>query len=74
MATTVAEMIAWLQTLPPDAEVECGYESSGAYSTYMSYGPVDTRYSDVYNYRDDPHYIGTKMEGRIIVRIESTEG
>lgn len=70
MMTTVAQMIEWLKTLPPDAEVVCGYETSRAYNVYMEYGPVDTEYSTVLDYRD-PKWADSKMAGRVIVQLEA---
>ena len=46
--TTVAQMIEWMKTLPPDAEVECGVEVTGGYSTWMEMRPVDIENSDVW--------------------------
>ncbi len=59
--TTVAQMIAWLQTLPQDAEVECGEEVTKGYSTYMGNGPVDIEYSPVHTFDD----------GRTVVYLEA---
>lgn len=67
--TTVAELIAKLQTLPQEAEVECGYEETSGYSTYMSYGEVDIEYMHVFDYSDTVKY--PKMNGRIIINIDS---
>lgn len=50
---TVAEMIEWFKTLPPDAEVECGVEESSGYQTYMRMSPVRIEYSDVLDYTSE---------------------
>lgn len=54
--TTVAQMIEWLKTLPQDAEVECGVESTRVrfdnyetYETYMSMAPVDIKSCEVFD-------------------------
>jgi hypothetical protein len=44
-------MIEWLKTLPQDAEVECGVESTCFYETYMSMGPVDIESCEVFDVR-----------------------
>jgi len=67
--TTVAELIAKLQTLPQEAEVECGYEKTRGYSTFMEYGEVDVEYMQVFDYSDKVKY--PKMNGRIVVQIDS---
>jgi len=45
--TTVAQMIEWMQTLPQDAEVECGVEKSSGPGRYMRMVPVDIESCDV---------------------------
>lgn len=51
--TTVAQMIEWMKTLPQDAEVECGVESTRCYETYyetyMSMAPVDIESCEVFD-------------------------
>jgi hypothetical protein len=70
--TTVAQMIAWMQTLPPDAEVECGKEIHSNYECYMSMAPVDISDCHVCDYTSDedrakyPH-----MAGKVIVFINA---
>lgn len=59
--TTVAQMIAWLQTLPQDAQVECGEEVTKGYSTYMQHRPVDIDFSPVCTHED----------GRTVVYLET---
>jgi len=64
--TTVAQMIEWLKTLPQDAEVECGVESTWGYETYMStfaLAPVDIESCEVFD------YIGPDLRGKTIVHI-----
>ena len=39
--TTAADLIAYLQTLPPDTLVTCGYEVTSGYTNYMAFGPID---------------------------------
>lgn len=61
---TVAEMIEWFKTLPPDAEVDCGVEESSGYQTYMRMAPVDISACDVFEYTSEadrekyPFYAG----------------
>ena len=72
MATTAAQMIAWLQTLPPEAEIECGHEVTASYSTYMEYAPVDLEYSDVCDYRSDEDRVKyPNMAGKVLVCLRS---
>jgi hypothetical protein len=69
--TTVAQMIEWLKTLPQDAEVECGVERTGGYSTYMEMCPVDIEYCTVLDYRDEVYSKSCPTSyGRVIVQIE----
>ena len=69
--TTVAQMIEWLKTLPQDAEVECGVERTGGYSTYMEMRPVDIEYCTVLDYRDEAYSKSWPSSyGRVIVQIE----
>lgn len=56
--TTVARMIEWMKTLPQDAEVECGVEVTGGFSTYMEMRPVDIECSHVFNHN-----------GKVVVQI-----
>jgi len=68
--TTVADMIKWMQTLPQDAEVECGVEFTSGYSTYMGYVPVSIQNCDVYDYtseEDRKKY--PNMAGKTLVMI-----
>lgn len=67
--TTVAELIAKLQTLPQEAEVECGYEKTKGWNVCMEYGEVDVECMYVIDYSDTIKY--PKMNGRIIVQIDS---
>ena len=67
--TTVAQMIEWMKTLPQDAEVECGVEVTGGYSTYMEMRPVDIECSYVFDYTDmDPKQF-SHVAGRVLVMI-----
>lgn len=64
--TTVAQMIEWMKTLPPDAEVECGVEEWGSYECRMVMQPVDIESCSVYEYTSDvykmyPHFYGKKI-------------
>ena len=68
--TTVAQMIEWMKTLPPDAEVECGVERTKAYDTWMEMRPVDIESCDVLDYtseEDRAKY--PKMAGKTLVMI-----
>lgn len=66
--TTVAEMIAWLQTLPQDAEVQCGTEVSSGYSWSMEHKPVDLESCYVLDYTDEI-YSRTPNAGKTVVQI-----
>ncbi len=70
---TVAQMIEWFKTLPQDAEVECGAESSGdAFgSLYMEFRPVDIQCSDVFDYTSEEDRIRYKggRGGKVIVKL-----
>lgn len=68
--TTVAQIIEWMKTLPPDAEVECGVEKTKAYETYMEMKPVDIEACGVLDYTSEEDR--TKypaMAGKTIVMI-----
>ena len=68
--TTVAQMIEWMKTLPPDAEVECGVEVRGSYDSYMSMVPVVIEECDVFSYtseEDRGKY--PNMAGKTLVMI-----
>ena len=67
---TVAQMIEWMKTLPPDAEVECGVEVTGGYSTYMEMRPVDIECSDVLDYTSEADRAKyPAMAGKTLVMI-----
>ncbi len=67
---TVAEMIEWFKTLPPDAEVECGVEESSGYQTYMRMAPVSIEYSDVLDYTSEEDRAKYKsMAGKTLVML-----
>lgn len=71
--TTVAQMIEWMQTLPQDAEVQCGAEVSKNYLTYMKIVAVDIEACDVFNYSSEenrehyPFYAGKTF---VVIRGE----
>lgn len=68
--TTVAQMIEWMKTLPQDAEVECGVEVHGGFSTYMEMRPVDIPYCSVIDYTSEADRAKyPSMAGRVIVMI-----
>ena len=67
--TTVAEMIEWMKTLPQDAEVECGVEVTGGYSTYMEMRPVDIECSYVFDYTGPEYDKYPHIRGKKIVMI-----
>lgn len=71
--TTVAQMIEWLKTLPQDAEVECGVESTRAYEnfyeTYMSMAPVDIKSCEVFDYIGPVYEKYPDLRGKTIVHI-----
>lgn len=67
--TTVAQMIEWLKTLPQDAEVECGVESTRVYETYMSMAPVDIESCEVFDYIGPEYEKYPDLRGKTIVHI-----
>ena len=67
--TTVAGMIEWMKTLPPDAEVECGAEVCKGYSVDMVMIPVDIESCVVLDYTDEQYWNYPKMVGKVIVQI-----
>lgn len=67
--TTVAEMIEWMKTLPPDAEVECGVEECGSYERYMVMRPVEIDYCDVFDYKDEKYKGYPHIYGKVIINI-----
>ena len=68
---TVAQMIEWMQTLPPDAEVECGVEVTSGYERYMSMAPVDIEACDVIRYTSEEDRVNyPKMAGKTFVMIQ----
>lgn len=67
---TVAQMIEWLETLPPHAEVQCLVEQSKGYYTSTEMRAVDFVESSVLDY-STPDYLERypAMNGRVIVEI-----
>jgi len=61
-------MIEWMQTLPQDAEVECGVEKSSGPGRYMRMVPVDIESCDVIRYTSDYDY-DRDMAGKTFVMI-----
>lgn len=70
--TTVREMIAFFQTMDPDAEVECGKEVTRGYDTYMTMEPVDIEDCIVSDYTSEADRIKyPHMAGRKIISIHA---
>ena len=68
--TTVAQMIEWMKTLPPDAVVECGVEVTKGYDTIMRMEPVDIEACDVFNYTSEADRAKyPTMAGKVLVMI-----
>lgn len=67
--TTVKQMIEWLQTLPQDAEVQCGVEDGAVYERYMKMVPVDTGACDVLDYSDEQWSDNPRVYGKVFVEI-----
>lgn len=68
--TTVAQMIEWMKTLPPDAEVECGVEVTKGHDTYMAMKPVCIPSCDVLDYTSEEDRVKyPAMAGRTLVLI-----
>ena len=71
--TTVREMIAFFQTMDPDAEVECGNEVTSGYDTYMTMAPVDIESCSVVDYSSEADRIKyPKMAGRKFVHVSAS--
>jgi len=66
--TTVKQMIEWLETLPEDAEVQCGVEVRSGYDTYMEFAPVDIGWCDVFDYFGDK-WVEHRHYGKVIINI-----
>lgn len=66
--TTVKQMIEWLQTLPQDAEVQCGVEEHAGYERYMKMVPVDIEACNVIDYTEKYHN-NPRIHGRVFVEI-----
>ena len=72
--TTVAQMIEWMQTLPQDAEVECGVEYRGSYESYMVFRPVDIEHSTVFDYKSErDRALFPARAGKTFVHIEGVQ-
>lgn len=70
--TTVAQLIAKLQTLPQDAEVECGKEKTSGYETYMTFAPVDLEDFEVVDYTSEEDQVKyPKFAGKVFVKINA---
>ena len=69
--TTVAELIAKLQTLPQDAEVEVRKEVTSGYYTSAEMAAVDIEYGvDVFDYTGEM-WKKSALFGRVFVHIEA---
>lgn len=67
---TVAEMIEYFKTLPPDAIVKCGVEQIGGYYTEMTMKPVDIESTNVLDYSSDEYRQQyPQMEGKIYIEL-----
>lgn len=67
---TVSELIEYLMTLPSDAIVKCGEESSRSYYTEVIMVPVDINSTDIFDYsskEDQERY--PLMDGKIFVHL-----
>ncbi len=69
--TTVAQMIEWLNTLPPEAEVRCGKEITCDYHSYMEMSNVDIESCNVHDYTKGWWSPDSESDGKIIVDIRS---
>lgn len=70
--TTVAQLIAKLQTLPQDAEVECNVEKWDGYATYVTTKSVDIEYTCVADYSDTAKYphLYPHLGGKTVVYLD----
>jgi hypothetical protein len=54
--TTAAQLIAYLQTLPPDTQIEILKENSRGYESYVTHIPlVINEGSNFIDFRNNPH-------------------
>ena len=68
--TTVAQMIEWMKTLPPNAIVECGVEKTKNYQTWMEFKPVKLNECDLFDYTSPEDRVKyPNMAGMCIVMI-----
>lgn len=67
---TVAQLIAHLQSLPPEAIVRVGKQKSGHYETWMDYEDVEIEFQDVHDYRGEK-WKDSSLFGKIIVDLEA---
>ena len=67
--TTVKQMIEWLETLPQDAEVQCGIEEHAGYECYMKMVPVDIELCYAFDYTGEQYRDNPLVYGRVIVEI-----
>ena len=69
--TTIAQLIAKLQTLPQDAEVEVLKEGNCGYSVTTGHAPLDLEYGmPVFDYRED-RWKNSALYGRVILFMEA---
>ena len=66
---TVKQMIEWLQTLPQDAEVQCGVEDGAGYERWMKMVPVDIESCYVFDYSDAKYRDNPRVYGKVFVEI-----
>lgn len=66
--TTVAQLIAHLQTLPQTAVVEVGRENTSGYSVSMDMCTLDTTSTKVFDFSTETTGI---YAGRIVVELRS---
>ena len=70
--TTVAELIAKLQTLPQHAEVEVMKEIDGAWTTETMFDAVDLSEVNVVDFTDEQSMKrGGRLAGRVFVEIHA---
>lgn len=71
--TTVAQMIEWMQTLPPDAIVKCAEGFREGYETWVRSADVDIESCIVHHYTSEEDQIRhPKHAGKVYVYIEAS--
>lgn len=68
---TVAEVIAFLQTMPQHAKVHCMVEKQQAWESWAEYAPIDLEECHAMDFTDTVKY--PEMGGHIIIELRGQE-